>query len=896
MPEIQDLVHLKAKNPTTVDEALFREKVAPLLLAQVAKFPELEIPQEHQAEFVRYALGTTEGIPSFVKASKHRSCLGLVKGLINPLFPIILQVIPNVGYARSKNPATGEFARPSEGNENPEERNTIRNPFEALIKSGILALQKRLTDEQIKTLLSKFKEKAIQESGKRAIHPSETSFAKRFKKITGHDLFALEENEATLEQCKENDKLTLVYFEWVIAQQILFFPENLCSDSHNFESMFPSSQAFTGTPSNDGCFPEGTKFHLDPGTLGESIDVLLTKCSDRKSFVTQHGTSPKELLHGLLNQFFQEGSKATALIDRGPLLNGMATKEVAHEIMAFVEKKRPSIKGVVYYEKGEQFILEKGAFKGTALKESKVQENERITYFDEPHTFAADIPQPDDAIGIISIGEHTTLEQLVQALWRLRKLKRGRQQPIFVMSEKVQSLLPENFSIHDIFYFCAKNQGVSLANLNYLADRSKIHNVTRRALLDRALFTSSTTESLNILKEFRDIFVTQIEEDPFILYGQIDRMVSPEEVFTHLRKSLSKRIEKYRLLSTDEKNEIKQSAEAIGHGFYPEKVHVYQVNKDIDAQLLDDLGRSMEIAQNQTQEQEQEQEQQLQEEQTVNQQNALDTTRESPPPFIDWPKDFSPTRSTDWVKEPPVPLFSVHEVLQDSRQKALKKVAPLFVGSLRATANFFQLTDTGIWARKVSPFGPFQKPSFEVLVVQNDHERTIILVDQKEADFFRDKLREDRLSKDTSPIKIGLYDIKNRTFAATGKNGFKDEELGSAFYRDITKLCFLDGQVTYTDEEQKDLVSWLSHEDPFALQKAFDEIHSARGTEPLVDSDISYVFVEAIRLFSLNGHRSPLPEQDPITPTTPQSHVWEKTLADRFCPLVSLAKHVLPAG
>ncbi len=941
-PKIKQLIDLKALSPTTIDEEQFKSQVAPLILqhiclGDICDFSELGLLRKHQQEFTDYVLGRASRLPSFVAQSKEKELLGLVKGCFAPLLPMILKRIPNVDYARSKGQMCEEFARPSEGNESPDEQSTIRNPYECWLKSAILTLQKGLTKEQIARLLVVWKEKATQEGVNRGISPQETSVAREFSRLFDQELalFSLDESdEKTLIHLQENDSFAISYVEWVISPQIKYFTMNLKSDPFNFTSMFASFYSLTGTPNNDGCFPEGTKVHWDPGTIGESVDLLLQQCREKDSIEILKEKNPRALLEELLVRFFHEDSKASAFIDRGALLNGVDPEIVARAILQFSEKARPSIEGVVYYVGSQQFILERGSTHGILLKDSRIPKEKRITYFDDPHTFAADVPQPGGSRGVVSIGENTTLEQLSQAIWRMRGLKRAKQRLQFVMTEAVKARIASDRSvtIEDIIRFCAKNEGLSLAELNYLSDRYKMQDVVRRAVLDKIETASSEKEALSILKEFRSLLVTKIEINPFLLYGYLDEKVDPKVVFDALRLSLYNIVKDSIHFDPKEKAKMKSDLEALGKGLYPEKVHVYKVDGALVFDSHDDLERSASVAQTSTQQQQVEQQVQVQVEQSVTQKCQLKERFEPPPPPIPWPTTFSPTACCDWQRTtdpsnphhlrplsfpprivptlssglrdflseettsskikmcpsfssrqtPPIPLISLQEVLQQSAHSAYQKIAPFLDSSIMASPNFIQIFDTEGRNRRVEPFGSFQKPLEEVVVIKETGKPlTILIVDHREAEYFREKLREDRQQLATNPtIKVGLYSVKSRTFLATGKNAFLDEELDEAFSEKINALCFLDGQVTYWPKEQQALTRWIS-QNPALFKKALSLRHDLRDRTDLAGSDLEWIFAEADRIWK---SKKPATAQDEVQKQAPVVEKKKKPALPFFDP------------
>ena len=74
-------------------------------------------------------------------------------------------------------------------------------------------------------------------------------------------------------------------------------------------------------------------------------------------------------------------------------------------------------------------------------------------------------------------------------------------------------------------------------------------------------------------------------------------------------------------------------------------------------------------------------------------------------------------------------------------------------------------------SRVVEPFRPRQKSIFEFLVVQEGPVQKITLIDQKEADFWRRKLKEDQeKGSHEEGVKLALIDNISGAIVITGHN------------------------------------------------------------------------------------------------------------------------------
>jgi hypothetical protein len=181
----------------------------------------------------------------------------------------------------------------------------------------------------------------------------------------------------------------------------------------------------TGTPDNHETYPEGTHLLRDPGTQGECVAIIREKCGTDPIPILQ-SRSPLELLTETLLTFFMPGSDYYSIIDRGALYRGLSNEIVSTIMLQFTKEHNSAIKGVVFWnEQNIQMVRESGAEKAILFKYCKLKPHERLTYFDETHTYAADVPQPKNAKAVMTFAEHTRLDGGFQAFWRMRGLKQG---------------------------------------------------------------------------------------------------------------------------------------------------------------------------------------------------------------------------------------------------------------------------------------------------------------------------------------------------------------------------------------------------------------------------------------------------------------------------------------
>jgi len=859
--EFQDILTIKSKKPTSLDPEIYNKKIKPLLAEKMCSL--LDIPSSSKTVFISYILSNEKTIPDFVLKHPKRPLIGLARGLLSTILPSSLEKIIHRDFDASNLSGGNKLIKPAKGNKNTLENTLFRNPFEAYIKTCLVKLNDRLTESEMNEYIGVLKDLSYKEAAKRKIPSSDTSFGIKFREITKFDLFEYKTSDlpSIYKALHASDFVTLNYVSKLMARHITYYKHNLRSDCYTFGSMFNSFYSYDGSPHKVGAFPEKTQILFDSGTKGQSVHTIYNKC---RSIDVLNDEDPKKALDEILNYYFSRNLDSTAIIDRGDIFNGLTNYEVAKRILEYIVEHRPDMQGVVFYDsKKELVILEKGSKAPISLKDSRVPPSKRISYFDESHTYAADIVQKDNAMGVISIGEFLTLEDLFQALWRLRKLSNENGQTfIFVMTKTVKNLISKDKSptFDDIIKFCARNEAAIHAEHNYLADRQKISNFIRRKILDKILFAKDIDTSLKIAKEFKDFILEKIEDDPFALYGHIDEMVSPKTLLGNLKENLFNMINKSSHFSKEDKSCIKDELAKMGNGKYPETIRSYK-REGVLVGALDDLNREVQVEIASSSERDIAKE--VNTETNLNQETTATSEKQKKaksPSFWPWPKDLKPSELSSWLKVSPpyskgfftslfspitktdVPIYSLSDALKVSENETLKKIALSLSPTILATNNFLQIVPS-LLTEKIDPFSKYQKPLFEVLVIQEGSKRQILLLDLEEANYWREKLREDRSSSKENPIKIALYDIQNRAIVANGKNPIKDEDLNDLFFqRAITQLCFLNAQVKFENDQKEILKKWFEKCGFELMEKLFKQLHGDHGIEDYDGSDMQTIF------------------------------------------------------
>ncbi|GAB5411703.1 MAG: hypothetical protein ChlgKO_08170 [Chlamydiales bacterium] len=857
--EIAKTLSVKSPKPTSLMKEEYQEKILEPLAHLVATSINWKIAADQQEEFTAYLTGKSREIPAFVKSSINKEKIALAKGIVTTLIPNAIKKVLHVDYDVSQEEDESIVAKPCEGHGNTLERSSIRSPFETFVKSAFLRFHNGLSDKQLKKLILFWQRKAKTYSNQFEITIDQTDEAIQFKELCGIDLFEFtEENQVAIyHQLRKNNFAIKTYLIHFVSKKIRFYCKNASNNPYDFAAIPSSFVSVTGTPHNEGSFPSETEVQNNRGTEGESIDAMI----HHASVEIMEAKSPTAFLNELITKF-QETPLARAYIDRGADMNGISSYEVAKTLVSYIEG-RADIEAVAFYDKGKKKIWKKFTPRPVLFDELPIPEEQRLSYFPQPQTFAADIPQMPKAIAFVSIAKETTFTELAQAFWRMRGVKKTGQKIQFLLTVKVQNeIKPEGGipTVSEIIAYTKKNELRSTLLDNFSAAKLKMLAVRRRLILNKILFAKDDTTALEILRKHHAIFFRDVQHDPWYLFGLIDTEEDPKKILRKLKAMILNYLDY--TFSQEEKSGVENELdEIINNGSFPNKVHCYKAeDNSLIISRSDDLGKEAQISEkaNDNVQNEEENENELQQEleQNISLKQQVPKKQTYEQIFLPWPEEIDPT-SLDWleISTPPsstsisltaisaehlynltgdfedyirkyaneVPIFQIRDVLQEALTEESREIAPLISRSILSTNNISYVVTPN--KTSVEPFGPNQVPLLEMLVIiQPEKLPLLLLLDQKEAHYWRKKLKQNRaeLEEKNPGVKIGIVDITTKFVVAEGKTPLEKKDLSSPlFIRALTQIKFLRGDVLYNEKEQEILKLWLGKN----LDKLMDYFH-----------------------------------------------------------------------
>ncbi len=894
----------------TIDKERYEKVIKPRIAEILSKDLRFKIKKNKQAraEFIEFVCDLSEEIPLWITSDLLLyQQISIVKGMLNVLFPMNFKNIASVHYMASQK-GNGEFARPSDGNSHVVEQNSIQSPYETLMKTMLMLFANGLNEDQFEKFLAAMAKSARKEMEAKKILYDQTFIYRKFKDdLVESLLFSTTPRSSnpfyfsTFDALRKNLDACLLYVRHCIKNEIRYWTQSIQVTSHDFAMMFHQISC-TGTPYNDGTYPDGIKMILDPTTMGELLHIIHQKCSQDRIHILK-SNEPTLILKEILKTYFKAGSKFSAIIDGGALFTGKQNEEVAKAMMDHCNRYRPDIEGIKFYKDDEQlYCFVKNETEPRLAATLEKEPKKCLTYYDQRHGFGSDIKQSGD--GLETVGPDHPLFRLVQELFRIRDLKKQQKlkqiedlilkMPVqnihLCLTKDVQRMIlgydPDDKNLrtptlHEILNYAVRNEAAIGEEENYPATGKKIFTTSKKAIYHKIMMTPSEQFSKwsNVWKEFKDIFITNNEDDPSKIFGLLRVTVDPKKVLKATKKQALALINNSRSFKEREKKQVKKNLKELAYPVLTEQVVASKQSKEgkLEIAPLDvlEITQTIETNVEQTKEHERQEESQNESQQELqNQQESQQCQSRSRFHYqeIDWPKIEDET-SVNWLifstpevenvilsswtlpflgmkKQKTCPFYTVRSLLESAGSQTLQVIAPYFDQRLWLSNNFvvrkkYSLLETASEIGSKHQFG-----LHEVLVHFMETEEGIKILyvgplSVRDSVMWRKKLTPNPIYWKEKEVKVVLWDVHSRTIQAGYPIAQANLRNNDDFNLLIGQLKILDGTVDVIAEKGV-LCKWLKEIDAEKIQDAFEEIHKQRGKQTYSGSIVEDLFIEAI--------------------------------------------------
>lgn len=336
--------------------------------------------------------------------------------------------------------------------------------------------------------------------------------------------------------------------------QIRVYHEKMSSTPPDLLEGFSKNIVFSATPGMIELYPVSLQNPANP-VKGEGIRLDLGFEAAVMDMLCQtHNEKVVTLSVEKLPQFFEDLEKNApgivrslcAIIDQGGIFRAFENGQVVDALVKFAKSKgipftggiyRREASGLLSSETGQLVMREEGkpdvSLRGSDLKESlklvgkKFDEVMLATFFDKAITTGADILQPVQAGGLLTVGEGSTKTNLLQAAMRFRRLLLGKnsQHLLWVIQKEMEAQIPraelDRLTPQDLFMWMIRNEAALVEKAIVMRGFQGITHLIRKLAWQRIDTPGLPPEKRSELyHHFRKGLVDKLVTDPYETFGK----------------------------------------------------------------------------------------------------------------------------------------------------------------------------------------------------------------------------------------------------------------------------------------------------------------------------------------------------------------------------------------
>ncbi|MGM0440519.1 MAG: DUF3638 domain-containing protein, partial [Chlamydiota bacterium] len=770
--------------------------------------------------FVTYLTSQAEegGTPQFMSELKSSdedafNKIASLRHFLIDTFPTILTRSGQVDYGRS--PETPETI-PYQGSNTPT-KSMFGESSERIAYTVMDYLQKGLDKHQVQSFISRLigqlesemQEHRIEE-GVLGDYWEMQTFRTFNADYQGIDLIKAHHDpkeRAKLLACiNTSDESKLKFVENWVLPNLKAAREQVSSNAHDFVELSYEFSGFTGTTWNTRTFhakvskpgsPDALAEAKTKGTDGKSIDFLLaTVSSEHIRVVDTEGGDILGAIKGGLPSGDSIMGRYSALIDTGAYFKGVSNAEVAQKLAGLEGKG--GRRAVAYVDSNNDKVLQDfGTTETTLLSQRRdIRASQRFSYYDQPHTIGTDIPHDAGARAAVTIGENTYIKDLLQSIWRMRKLGKdpAGQKVDFIVSQGVEALIRDvngitdrstTLDIEHIIRFCVANQAKREADDNLRAEYQKIMGMLPQGLLDMILAAGNPEEGRRLFELCHAHLFKTIGTTPDAWAQNI-----PEVVTTEALEALTKQ--------TIQKCEELQ--QAVQGQFGSENSFVKGL-KDIISRLKNRRGLSSDVLPEKTRGAPADEDSQVETQQEQEQQQQMSIQAEAAPP---------PDLREHWDSWEANDVKALWDAAGE--RNSLGSILRGFDSEISFTTNFIpgdeQLEETEM-AKALTRENRI--PAYQLLVMKKEGEwRTLMLDINDYEQVVASALQE------KGDIQAAVIDVRSSpaTVIRSNVEGNKSPWASSEYLRQVASVSvqarFYNGEVDYNSKVDREVLrEWL---------------------------------------------------------------------------------------
>lgn len=801
----------------SVSEAFFIEWESKLVKEGVSK----ELFCDYVKGMKNLGVPLINQMPSFMNAFKIKDndlfqSIGVLRQYLSQTLTTTLSHSGNVHYGRAPD---GENTIPYKANKVPSEAE-FGEDFERIAHFIQNYIQEGLSEKQVQVwinlLMSKISSEMYEnltQKGSMGIYQETPTYLFFNKEFPAFDIAKMSQDPALLKQfmneLNKNDDTKLNFLRNWIFPNLEMANLQVSSNALDLVNLFFSFGGFTGTPWNADTYHSNINIQAvqAKGTDGKTVELLSRMFEAGELSIRSFALDPENPLQSILNTDPNFMDRYDSIIDAGYYLKGVDQQSMIEQMGNIKSKK----KAFVYITNENEKVIQTFGKEDTQPLQNRkdIKMEERLSYYDQGHTIGTDIPHAPTARAVLTIGENMYFKDLLQALWRMRKIDKGQKVDLLI-SEDVKKLIiktrspshPDKLSntitIQDIIIFCIKNQAEREAEDNLRAERQKLTGLVPNAMFWQLVEASRNRNSIpgkknaaikvRLLSFYHNFLFKRLMSD----YEGLAKVASQEkthQVLNDLKQSLIAAYE-------DVKQDLKLGNPQADQYFKNDLDKAIQELKNhslLDPNKLPSETESVSNNAKNSQVQSQRQQQQ---------QMSLQPKADlSPPNSGSW---------NQWNAKDMKELWDISQTLEKANQGV-----PFLDSDVRLTPNFApKISSSQNGSLSTRMLNPKRIPVAQVLVIQNTQtgEWSFVLLDIKDYENVAAKL----MKPTGQSFKAAIFDVRPqkgslilRSTEDLNKNPWNEKEM-QLIKEKLVKIKVFNKQINfYEKQEVESLKGWV---------------------------------------------------------------------------------------
>ena len=441
--EIRNLAFTDAESP--VSEGNFRQYVRPALISLIKAGRLLPSHSAWQEFLTESTEETLDAIESYLQGDSDYPISTTIKGAptdvlailsvlheeLNSVLPHTWEKVLRVHYgpldtpeSRATRPWSIPYHKgvPSHNSQFGTPLETLNYTIQTLLQEGI---DPAMLMHKLKTLNMQQQENWVRHLeanlGLSTPGRDEVSF---LEMEYSHDLLSPAGLARACEQINRSPSKILEIARDTILTKIPVYPDQISTNAFIYQTIFQNVHGMSGTLWNRHSYPR--IFNQEEAFLSDTLTTTLGLLWGHSPHDVQVlEVDPEQALAQIIEYpDFKTGS----VIDLAGTFRDLKNHDVAKKLLYHWQAAGHITRHVLYYGEDSQIWAASYDHDSPVLASSLSTKLDEISVFwDQRHTTGSDIRTHPKMEAVVTVGKHTLLRDLLQAVWRLRKLDRGQQ-------------------------------------------------------------------------------------------------------------------------------------------------------------------------------------------------------------------------------------------------------------------------------------------------------------------------------------------------------------------------------------------------------------------------------------------------------------------------------------